>query len=876
MTNEASPAGQRKLSSNGQRLSWKRRGYRNQIDNQWPSQLQSPGQNLGNYRTKAIEAGNQHVQGSAYSPKEPSEFNSYSLTKSEPEKIELLDRNVARAGGLPQHGGQGTGHENGNEAFLHSGHIKGPSLPTMHSVRLPSLGERSNEIPNEIPEPSHHSAKSSMHPPRTFRSCSSRPPAAILSEKKSPPGDEETNSLSVMHPREQQKFFPRNSFRGSRGRGQGRTGRGGFSRGPRPHQNMDLSSNTGHRFANPIKSQRGYHSNSLHDSHYATGSRINTPRGGVSLPLRSAMHSTPPQQKPASDAWSYWEEERPQAVEVQRHDFNQVQGDGKLEVINDGLGSRDETPAGNSFKQPPLQRKPSSKEMAPNSNATTIQSSNAPEHVGAEVMTSPTQPQLVGPRSLQAPSPESLPNPSQRVERQRGIPRNYRMAKPAEVQPPFHIPNDQPSLTVEPTIGGFGDLTRDHTYPSNSQRRRESKWPARRDLKTPRRSYVPGTDNASGLPSIAGADAGSDDVVDGNEEDDAYLENRLADWDGSWAPAPVEWDSRPAFKDRKFMDTMESWIRQIQRQQFPKVDMTSIAFQDGSAPVQEDGLLGSPLDHPRSLLDPEDEFTASHIMQTAQISALERSNRVLRREKERKQRQKILRASLIEHAASYVPPPNPYAPKANIYLRPVQPSDFSQIRDIYQYYVETSVYVSELESVTISQMQSRWEDVRESKLPWLVAVDRKMNKGRNGSRENILGFGFADDYNSLRSSYRYTVELELYVRPEHRQLGIGRCLMDKLMGLLDPIYVEREGYDFVFEGGEYGPGGARVIGKVLCMIAYDGNDRTQLDWLKKWLEQWEFAQVGDLLGIGWKFDKSVNVACLQMTTGSRIEPHRGM
>lgn len=203
-----------------------------------------------------------------------------------------------------------------------------------------------------------------------------------------------------------------------------------------------------------------------------------------------------------------------------------------------------------------------------------------------------------------------------------------------------------------------------------------------------------------------------------------------------------------------------------------------------------------------------------------------------------------------------------FKPGVNLYLRSAKPGDMARVREIYNHYVEFSVCTPETQRRTHNDMLQRYRDVLANKLPFLVACERggkvsgrrKKNMGEDlVLPDTVVGFAMADDYNDLQGMYRFTAELEVYTDKNYYMKGVAKCLVDKLVALLDPNYIERGGYDIVGEELE-GIGPSRVIQNIIVNLPYDKPER--LEWMSRWLTNWlEFKQVGHLEGIGNKNGK---------------------
>lgn len=96
----------------------------------------------------------------------------------------------------------------------------------------------------------------------------------------------------------------------------------------------------------------------------------------------------------------------------------------------------------------------------------------------------------------------------------------------------------------------------------------------------------------------------------------------------------------------------------------------------------------------------------------------------------------------------------------------------------------------------------------------------------------------------------------MFVKASMLRKGVGRCLLDRILSVLDPCYCVRGGYDFRGDEFRYGPGGKRVVGSIIVNIPYDTKDKSRAMWMQNWLSQWEFEQAGELFDIGRKLNTS--------------------
>lgn len=354
------------------------------------------------------------------------------------------------------------------------------------------------------------------------------------------------------------------------------------------------------------------------------------------------------------------------------------------------------------------------------------------------------------------------------------------------------------------------------------------------------------------------------------KEPGEFERHPLVGWDGNWMAPPVEWGGRPSFnpKNETHMKTINAWTQEQAGEALINpvtIDIGDPLFETGEATAEGDIKLGTPIDiRLHETILPDDDFTKAKFHETAADAQKKHRTKIIVEKNDQystKAERKAYRDAMRLARANYVPPPNPHAPRANIYIRPAEAKDLPQITGIYNHYIEHSVIAPEREQHNEQQWRARWIDATESNYAFLVAVQLSAKGGghsRRTSRETICGFIYAEDFGNNHNAYRYTCEMQVYVGNWTLRMGIGKCLIDRMMTALDPGYCARGGAKF--DGGEdpirYQGGGIRVIHKVLINVPYAAKDESTLKWLKDWLAQWHFEQVSMLPGVGRKFDRA--------------------
>jgi L-amino acid N-acyltransferase YncA len=108
---------------------------------------------------------------------------------------------------------------------------------------------------------------------------------------------------------------------------------------------------------------------------------------------------------------------------------------------------------------------------------------------------------------------------------------------------------------------------------------------------------------------------------------------------------------------------------------------------------------------------------------------------------------------------------------SSLQIRPAGVADLPFITDIYAEAVRTGTATFELVPPDLTEMTRRFQALVDNGFPYLVAV----LEGR------VAGYAYAGPYRP-RPAYRFTVENSVYLQPAMHRRGIGRQLLQRLIG----------------------------------------------------------------------------------------------
>ncbi|PWY90136.1 hypothetical protein BO70DRAFT_393322 [Aspergillus heteromorphus CBS 117.55] len=314
----------------------------------------------------------------------------------------------------------------------------------------------------------------------------------------------------------------------------------------------------------------------------------------------------------------------------------------------------------------------------------------------------------------------------------------------------------------------------------------------------------------------------------------------------------------------------EAWQRRFRRWMLSTVAMACYAdiyhpsFFDGTA--HPDGVRAFYLPNlpaHDTISDPADKEVVLHRHETIEGYCY---NLELHHKKEqeivarrKRQAQEAYQEYLRERAK------NPNIPKANIYLRAAEMRDVPQLLPVMNYFAKNSTVSTDVNEVQPADVRERIQKAKDAKLPFILAVERREHRTpgvEDSQPEKVYGYALVSDYLTPESSGKYTAQLEMFVIPSQQHLGVGRCLMDKILEICDPSFTPRAGYFFdvsLEEKHKYGLGGHRVLARLMVVLSFVPEDRPKYKWVRDWLAKHGFELQGQLKGARVKDQRFLDV-----------------
>lgn len=169
-----------------------------------------------------------------------------------------------------------------------------------------------------------------------------------------------------------------------------------------------------------------------------------------------------------------------------------------------------------------------------------------------------------------------------------------------------------------------------------------------------------------------------------------------------------------------------------------------------------------------------------------------------------------------------------------MHIRDAEERDLAGITTIYNYAVEHTTAIWNETTIDVENRRVWLADRRKAGYPVLVAAS---------DDDQVLGYASFGDWRAW-DGYRHTVEHSVYVRKDQRGVGIGKALMEALIGH------------------------ARDIGKHVMVAGIEAGNTGSIHLH----ENLGFEQAGLLRQVGTKFGSWLDLAFLQLTLDDRAAP----
>jgi len=159
-------------------------------------------------------------------------------------------------------------------------------------------------------------------------------------------------------------------------------------------------------------------------------------------------------------------------------------------------------------------------------------------------------------------------------------------------------------------------------------------------------------------------------------------------------------------------------------------------------------------------------------------------------------------------------------------FRPAIDADAPTLVDLYNHYIITSTVTFDLDPWSLENMAHKIESVSNLGMPFIVAE-------RDGE---LIGYAYLSTFRE-KAAYDTTMENTLYLREEARGAGIGSSMLEELLRL----------------------GAVAGVREVVAVIANtpDADPSIRLH------DKAGFVRVGEMDGVGRKFDKWIGVVLMQ-------------
>lgn len=202
---------------------------------------------------------------------------------------------------------------------------------------------------------------------------------------------------------------------------------------------------------------------------------------------------------------------------------------------------------------------------------------------------------------------------------------------------------------------------------------------------------------------------------------------------------------------------------------------------------------------------------------------------------------------------------------STIKIRSATSSDLPQVHEIAAHYVRQTRLTFLQNPVSQTMIDTKFRDITESRgLPYLVAIA----KGEEGGQDVVVGYTYLSPYRGHMLSYGVTVELTLFVHPDHQSRAIGTKLLTAVIeSAKAPGVLHRAREVIVGDDGEentiWADGQGVRIRNILAVMAVDADGKDNGEALRKWYIKRGFVERGRMEKFGFKKGRWIDTVYLQ-------------
>ncbi|KAF3391315.1 hypothetical protein F1880_007688 [Penicillium rolfsii] len=191
-----------------------------------------------------------------------------------------------------------------------------------------------------------------------------------------------------------------------------------------------------------------------------------------------------------------------------------------------------------------------------------------------------------------------------------------------------------------------------------------------------------------------------------------------------------------------------------------------------------------------------------------------------------------------------------------ISFRAARLEDLDQIRTINAYYILNTSLTFVQTPPAFESYIAKLNDLTSRGLPYLVAVDDEQRTDDGNAL--VLGYAFLSPFRPGMVSYAPTVELSLFIHPEHQSRAIGSALLAKLLGSVEvgqvwhKCDVMSSQVELANLSNDNTSSRGTQVRNVIAVMAVDPEGKDQGEALRRWYLKRGFTECGRMKKVGFK------------------------